>query len=158
MGKVDMGKLGVLDRMREWVAGLAHDVFLWAYRLTEVEYTHKILQEAGLSARSENQLKITTMMDALIEEINGRNALREFVWHNEVRWRRVNILCRVCDTHVVDRSYEGILQFDETLRESFFRDYGAILEAHVCFRPVDELEQAATSDPRPRSTLRVIRG
>jgi hypothetical protein len=48
-----MGQPSLLDRLREWIGGIAFDVFLWAYRMTNDEYLEMVYEDARREYESE---------------------------------------------------------------------------------------------------------
>ena len=50
-----MGKQSLLDRIREWIGGIAFDVFLWANRMTQDEYFAMILEDARREYESDKR-------------------------------------------------------------------------------------------------------
>jgi hypothetical protein len=48
-----MGRITVLDRIREFIGRIAFSIFLWAYRMSEDEYRSEILEDARREYLSE---------------------------------------------------------------------------------------------------------
>ena len=47
-----MGKQSIFDKVREWLGGIAFDVFLWSARMTQDEYLDAVVRESGLTQRA----------------------------------------------------------------------------------------------------------
>lgn len=47
-----MGKQSIFDKVREWLGGIAFDVFLWSARMTQDEYLDAVVRENGLTQRA----------------------------------------------------------------------------------------------------------
>jgi hypothetical protein len=54
-GACTMEKQSLLDKVREWIGGIAFDVFLWAFRMTADEYRADILEDARREYESEKR-------------------------------------------------------------------------------------------------------
>ena len=47
-----MGKQSIFDKVREWLGGIAFDIFLWSARMTQDEYLDAVVRESGLTQRA----------------------------------------------------------------------------------------------------------
>lgn len=47
-----MGKQSIFDKAREWLGGIAFDIFLWSARMTQDEYLDAVVRESGLTQRA----------------------------------------------------------------------------------------------------------
>ena len=50
-----MGKQSLLDRVREWIGGVAFRVFLWSIRMTQDQYIDAIVEEAWSEGRIQKE-------------------------------------------------------------------------------------------------------
>jgi hypothetical protein len=48
-----MAQPNALERIKEWIGGVAFRVFLWSISMTQDEYLDSVIEEARLEAQSE---------------------------------------------------------------------------------------------------------
>ena len=53
-----MGKQSIFDKVREWLGGIAFDVFLWSARMTQDEYLDAVVRESGLTQHTPDGARV----------------------------------------------------------------------------------------------------
>jgi hypothetical protein len=65
-----MGKQSIFDKVREWLGGIAFDIFLWSARMTQDEYLDTVVRESGLTQRAPDAAKQSDEFDRVPDYLN----------------------------------------------------------------------------------------